>query len=214
MTYYVLVEDGAVATYPYSPEELRLAHPGTSFPDEISADTLAEYGVQIVTLESAPQVQVGERIEPRSPQLVDGAWRQGWDVIELPLEERRAALRVELARIRWEHETGGIEVGGLTVPTDRETQAIVDRMVKAYADGDLTGAISFKRGDGDWVTIDEASARLIKKFGAQHVQACFKRECEIDGLIADAPDQAALDAIDLEEAWPGTSGPIVEGDDV
>jgi hypothetical protein len=116
--------------------------------------------------------------------------------------QAKTAKRADLANIRWQHETGGISVDGLAVPTDRETQTIVDRLVKAYDDGDLTDPISFKRGEGDWLTIDADTARIIKRLGAQHVQACFARECVLDGEIAAAQDRAALDAIDLTSDWP------------
>lgn len=125
-----------------------------------------------------------------------------WTPPEVSLDELKATKRADLANTRWQHETGGISVGGMNVPTDRETQTIVDRMVKAFDDGDLADPISFKRGAGDWLTIDAATARQIKKLGALHVQACFKRECELDGLIEAAEDRAALDAIDLTTGWP------------
>lgn len=130
------------------------------------------------------------------------------DVIEvipapvLPLADAKAAKRDALASARWRHETGGIVVGGMQVATDRETQAIVDRIVKAFDDGDITGPVKFKRGAGDWVEIDEATARMVKSVGAQHVQACFAHECLIDGAIAAAANHAALDAIDIETGWP------------
>lgn len=120
----------------------------------------------------------------------------------IPLATRKAALRTSLADFRWRKETGGIVVGGLAVATDRETQTIVDRIVKAFDDGDITGVVKFKRGNGDWVQIGEAVARAIKAAGAQHVQACFARECEIDDLIEAAVNVSALDAIDITVGWP------------
>lgn len=128
-------------------------------------------------------------------------------MVEVPtappsLDEAKAAKRADLANIRWQHETGGMIVNGMAIPTDRETQTIVDRLVKAYDDGDLVDETSFKRGPGDWLPIDEDTVRLIKREGAQHVQACFKRECVLDGEIEAAADQAALDAIDLDSGWP------------
>lgn len=121
---------------------------------------------------------------------------------EPTLAEARSAKRAELASIRWRHETSGITAGAMLIPTDRETQTIVDRMVKAFDDGDLIEPVSFKRSDGDWVTVDADTARLIKRLGAQHVQACFKRERELDAEIEDAAARAAIDAIDLEAGWP------------
>lgn len=157
--------------------------------------------------------------DPETQKLVEipqGDWAIGKGVVgpqfrveQLTTEEladrftqAKAARRADLANIRWEHETGGINVDGLAVPTDRETQTIVDRLVKAFDDGDLSDPVSFKRSAGDWLTIDAETARLIKRLGAQHVQACFARECVLDGEIAAAADRAALDAIDLTQGWP------------
>jgi Domain of unknown function (DUF4376) len=124
------------------------------------------------------------------------------EVPEITLDDAKAALRAELAAVRWQHETGGINVSGMAVPTDRETQTIVDRLVKAFDDGDLIDPVSFKRADGDWLTIDADTARQIKRLGAQHVQACFKRECALDGQIKAAADPQALAEIDITQGWP------------
>ena len=117
------------------------------------------------------------------------------------LAELKADAQSRLASRRWQAETGGITVGGIFVPTDRETQGIVDRIVRAFADGDMTGSVNFKAPDG-WVQIDEATARAIKAAGAQHIQACFDRESELSALIEAADDADALAAIDLDSGWP------------
>jgi hypothetical protein len=50
--------------------------------------------------------------------------------------------------------------------------------------------------------VDQDAAKLIKRLGAQHVQACFKHECELDAMIEAAEDGGELDAIDVNLGWP------------
>jgi len=117
------------------------------------------------------------------------------------LEESQAAMLAQLAAIRYRRETGGIVVSGVPVATDRESQAIVDRIVKAYDDGDITGDVDFK-SPGGWVSIGEATIRTIKAAGAQHVQACFSRERTLSTAITNSEDHDDLDLIDMEAGWP------------
>lgn len=118
----------------------------------------------------------------------------------IPVADRKSAMLAHLAAKRWAVETGGISLGQITVPTDRDTQSIVDRAVKAFGDGDITGAIDFKTPEG-FVQIDEATMRAIKATGAQHIQACFSREAALAAAINAASSHAGLDAIDIDAGW-------------
>lgn len=118
------------------------------------------------------------------------------------IEDTRTAKMADLAQKRWEVEAGGISVGGLPVPTDDKTQNRVDQIVKAYEDGDISGAIDFKAG-GMWVSLNETQMRAIKAAGAAHIQACFSNEKALAMQIEAAADLAALDLIDIEQGWPG-----------
>jgi hypothetical protein len=117
-----------------------------------------------------------------------------------PLADRKAEMLRQLADKRWRVETGGITLGGVTIPTDRDTQSIVARAVAAFADGDISGAIDFKAATG-FVQIDEALMKAIKAAGAQHVQVCFTHEAEVSAAIGAAADHTALDAIDIDAGW-------------
>lgn len=134
-------------------------------------------------------------------RLIGAARLPGTD---LTFAERRAAKLSALANRRWQAETGGIVVGGVSVKTDRATQDRVDQIVKAFDDGDITGPVKFKLAPGQWAVLDEATLRAIKATGAQHIQICFSREADLDAAImavADG-DVAALDAIDIDTGWP------------
>ncbi len=127
----------------------------------------------------------------------------GYPVDEPPLTfaALQAARLTDLATVRYQHEVGGITVLGIPVPTDRETQSIVDRICKAFDDGDIDGTVSFKSPAG-FVALDANAMKAIKALGAQHVQACFARESALAAEIVAAADQSALDAIDINAGWP------------
>lgn len=123
-----------------------------------------------------------------------------YTVVARTMADRKAEMLLRLADKRWQVEIGGITLGAVTIPTDRDTQSIVDRAVAAFADGDISGSIDFKTAAG-FVQIDEAMMRAIKAAGAQHIQACFTREAELTAGIEGAHTHAALDAIDIEAGW-------------
>lgn len=132
---------------------------------------------------------------------VDGVPQRVHVLADIPIGEQRAEALAALADQRWQVETGGITVAGIAVPTDRDTQSVVDRIVKAFADGDITGTVDFKAESG-FVALDEPAIRAIKAAGAAHIQACFSHERALAEAIASAEDTAALAAIDITSGWP------------
>ena len=73
---YVKTNNGIVAKYPYSIGDLRKDNPQTSFPKQITEDTLSEYGVFSVSTQN-PET-VNERTQKivfaDTPTLVSGGW--------------------------------------------------------------------------------------------------------------------------------------------
>ncbi len=90
---YALIDGGEIAQYPYSLGQLRRDNPETSFGAEPGAECLAEFGVAIVAEIDPPEASDAQRIEEGAPELVDGKWRQTWNVTDIPPEEIRAAIR-------------------------------------------------------------------------------------------------------------------------
>lgn len=123
---------------------------------------------------------------------------------ELTFAERRAAKLSALANRRWQAETGGIVVGGVSVKTDRESQGkLTAAYVKAMNDPGFAIA-NWKVAPGVFVQLDAAGIIAIGDAVTAHVQSCFDREVDLDAAImavADG-DVAALDAIDIDTGWP------------
>ena len=85
---YLLASNNAVLKFPYSLEELRSDNPQTSFPLEMSAEELAEWGVYSVEEQNPPAYnEQTESIELQPPSLVNGVWVQGWLIAQASAEE-------------------------------------------------------------------------------------------------------------------------------
>ena len=93
------ISGGIVVAYPYTLAELRAEFPATSFPDNVSACDLAEFGVAHVVVTSRPAEGPGEVVEEGLPALVEGEWRQAWAARAETLEELAAAKAAAAAEI-------------------------------------------------------------------------------------------------------------------
>ncbi len=99
MSTALLSEDGSLARYPYTIEDLRADHPGTIFFEPVDADTLAHFRVVVVQASTAPEVTLEQTLTEAAPVLVDGVWTQQWAVAAAAPElvaERQAAAKAAL----------------------------------------------------------------------------------------------------------------------
>ena len=98
---YIHAENSIIIEYPYSSEKMRSDNPQTSFPIEMSAEELAEWGVFAVEEQDPPAFsEQTESIELQPPALVNGVWVQSWVVVAASAEEieRRTTTRAALVR--------------------------------------------------------------------------------------------------------------------
>ena len=114
--------------------------------------------------------------------------------------ERDAAIAVDwkqrIADRRYQAETGGVTVEGVQINTDRDSQSL------------LTGAAFAASIDPDYRIKWKAETGFVDLTGEQvmgiasqvraFVQACFNREAELLGAVADGSITAQM----LEEGWP------------
>jgi len=109
--------------------------------------------------------------------------------------------RNKLALKRYEHETGGIVIGGARIATDRQSQALI---TGAYTYSLLNPSvlIDWKNADGTWTKINATTIAGIANAVAAHVQACFSHERALSDLINAAETAQDLASINLEEGWP------------
>jgi hypothetical protein len=96
---FVKVVDGVVDVFPYGPDVLRRENPQTSFPDVLSNETLADWGVFPVTPMEIPDGfdNVNQNATTVNPELIDGVWYQKW-LVEAASPEQAARRTLDLAQ--------------------------------------------------------------------------------------------------------------------
>ena len=96
MGVYAKVEDGAVVQYPYDLYTLRQDNPNTSFPDGMTTEQYAEWGMVPVTVEPEPEFdRVYKELESVDLTLVDGVWTQGWSVVDRDPEDVQETIEAQ-----------------------------------------------------------------------------------------------------------------------
>lgn len=119
-----------------------------------------------------------------------------------PLEDTRAAMLAALADIRWQHEAGGILIGGAAIKTDAASQAKLTAAYVQAMQNDEEFIVRWKVENGQFVTLDAATIIAVGDAVTAHVQACFAHEDALTTAILAAEDHEALDAIDIGAGWP------------
>lgn len=82
------IKDGKIEKHPVSSSEIRKEFPNTSFPRNINSADLTPFGY-VNVLEVTPPAfdPLTEKVEQAPPVLVNGAWVQQYEKIELSKEE-------------------------------------------------------------------------------------------------------------------------------
>jgi hypothetical protein len=116
-------------------------------------------------------------------------------------EDRREALRGQVAERRWALETGGLVLpDGLRVSTKRsDRDALTALLVKAERAG--IEAVDFKFDSG-WARMSLAELDTVARLTELHVQACFSSERAHHEAIAALETEAQFDAYDCNAGWP------------
>lgn len=100
-------EQGGQTTYPYSIGQLRKDNPNTSFPSLISDETLASYGVYVVTVADDPTYdQSTHKLERATlPVEVNGGWVLQCNAVPLSAEEISVRRLAGEAKVRDERDS-------------------------------------------------------------------------------------------------------------
>ncbi|MFI8643896.1 DUF4376 domain-containing protein [Pseudomonas iridis] len=101
-----------------------------------------------------------------------------------------------IAARRFQAETGGVTVQGIPVNTERDSQALLTGAAFA-ASLDPNYQIKWKAATG-FVELNRDQVIGLASQVRAFVQACFNREAELLGFVADGSITAEM----LEEGWP------------
>jgi hypothetical protein len=94
MLYVKVNPDGGAIMY--SPTDLRIANPDTSFPAVLTDECLAEWDVYPCQATTPPPVDYTQNLTMGEPVLIDGVWTQTWIVTPASpdeIAEREADMR-------------------------------------------------------------------------------------------------------------------------
>lgn len=99
---YALIENEVVQKYPYSITDLRRANPGTSFPTNPSAATLAAWNVFDVLQVQRPEENYANNVYEGSPQKINGVWTQVWNTVPATDDETVERTQRQAEQVRAE----------------------------------------------------------------------------------------------------------------
>ena len=102
---HALIENGAVAQYPYGLGQLKAANPLTSFPAQANDEMLASYGVQRVFFSTPPAITDTQVLEEGTPVFADDRWTQTFAVRDMSAEEVASRNDAQAAQVRAERNS-------------------------------------------------------------------------------------------------------------
>jgi hypothetical protein len=137
----------------------------------------------------------GMALPDDSPVGMGWKYRNGeWDgPQDEHVDDVRVDKRAEIAEARWKAETGGVTAQGMTISTDRDSQALITgAALQATLDPNYT--CHWKTGSG-FVQLDAQTILGVAAAVRQHVQECFDREAELLAEVAAAETVEDVKAI-------------------
>ena len=125
-------------------------------------------------------------------------------VPETPTQAARHK-KEELAAVRFQFETGGINSNGAIIKTDRESQAQLTGAYIALKFG-LRQSVDWKSENG-WVVLGISELEPVAHAVAAHVQNSFTQErihgAAIDAMVADGKTVDEIMAYDITFGFKG-----------
>ena len=112
----------------------------------------------------------------------------------MTLDDAKAAKKAEIAAARYAAEIAGVAVGGVTIRTDRESQALITgAALKATQDAEY---VCTWKSESGFVTLDAATIIIVADAVRSHVQGCFDAEAAKCVLIDAAQTVEDVEAVE------------------
>ena len=124
---YVKVKLDGSTVFPYTLSDFRAENPRTSFPSQISEETLNEHGVYLVEDSPVPDFNLlTHELKWELAQVSNTRWARQWVAVELPI--KTASKRVRSARDRALSETDWCALSDVTISDEMRSyrQALRD----------------------------------------------------------------------------------------
>lgn len=163
-----------------------------------------EQGLYAGTVEAEPSGAMPLRSTPTAPPKLTGTqvarWTgAGWEKLANAPEPEPLPEPDWLALIaarRYQAEIGGIELQGLPIATDDRSKTLINgSALKALRNSAYT--LRWKTEEG-FIDLPVDQVLVMADAVADHVQACFDREAELQAAVADGSITAEM----LEQGWP------------
>lgn len=113
------------------------------------------------------------------------------------LESAKVKKKAEIAAARYMFESFRVNVSGLSISADRDSQAIIASTQAAMQAGILQ-SVQWKTADGTFATLDSAGVAAIAQAVTIHVQSAFNLEKQLVDQINAATTIQAVEAVQ----WP------------
>jgi hypothetical protein len=115
------------------------------------------------------------------------------DPVPITLEDLKTQKKAEIAAARYDAETAGTTVNGITIDTGRDSQALITgAALAAMLDGEYS--LNWKTPTG-FVHLTSPEIIAVAQAVRAHVQSCFDKEGELVARINAATTKEELDAI-------------------
>ena len=196
--------------YPVNLETLREQYPKISFPANLNSEFLAFLGLVRVKKTPRPSnLAVTHQVVEGLPVKRDDEFFQNWTVTPISLtpqqqDERFTQAKDELlnalSAYRYNLEVGGVVIDGVTVRTDRESQAQLSAALLTLNEG-FAPSINWKSASG-WVNLNKTQLQRISRTVAHHVQGCFNIEQMHYTKIQQITNAEDLAKYDITVGWP------------
>jgi hypothetical protein len=192
----------ATGAYPYTLADIRRDNPNVSFPKALTADMLAAYNAQPVTVLECPDYNRHTQTcrKNDAPHKQGGEWVLGWTVEDKTLEDAKEAMRLALRAEFTAARDAGITYNGALVATTpeaiHEIQSLAVRLER------VGGYQKIATRSGAVMNPDAAAAQAMRSAVEAHVAACTTHDAQLTEQILNAPSIAALSSINLSAGWP------------
>jgi hypothetical protein len=167
-----------------------IAPKGTRYPSNWDKSTIPDlHAVTKTTVPTDPTLNV-------TGFIIDNTYTQVWQTTSKSSADIQTLILSSLAAHRYSIETGGTTISGITIQTDKETQATLGN-ARQLAKEDNTYTVTWKFGPTTFTILDAKTIIVISNAVAAFVKKCFASEGAIVSNISNySTPTAAIVAFD------------------